>query len=153
MNVEISEATEVDTELVDAFARLIPQLSSSNPPPDAGALRALVAHPDVFLFLARDADDADRIIGSLTLVTFRIPTGLRAFIEDVVVDENTRRSRAGWNLTEAALDKARSLGVSTVDLTSRPSREAANAMYQKMGFELRNSNVYRLELEARPPGT
>lgn len=146
MNVEISEATVADDDLVAAFARLIPQLSSSNPPPDRNALAAIVDNPDVFLFLARDRDDDDRVIGSLTLVTFRIPTGLRAFIEDVVVDENTRRSRAGWKMTEAALAKAKELGVTTVDLTSRPSREAANAMYQKMGFELRNSNLYRFAL-------
>ena len=136
----------MDDDLVSAFARLIPQLSSSNPPPDRNALAAIVDNPNVFLFLARDRDDGERIIGSLTLVTFGIPTGLRAWIEDVVVDENTRRSGAGRAMTTAALDKARALGVSTVDLTSRPSREAANAMYQNMGFELRNSNLYRFAL-------
>lgn len=146
MNVEISEATVADDELVAAFAALIPQLSSSNPPPSADALAKVVANPDAFVFIARDLDDNRRIFGSLTLVTFRIPTGLRAFIEDVVVDENVRRSGAGRALTTAALDKARALGVSTVDLTSRPSREAANAMYQNMGFELRNSNLYRYTL-------
>jgi ribosomal protein S18 acetylase RimI-like enzyme len=146
VNLEISEATVVDDELVAAFASLVPQLSSSNPPPDRNAVAAIVDNPDVFVFLARDRDDNGRIFGSLTLVTFRIPTGLRAFIEDVVVDENTRRSGAGRALTSAALDKARALGVSTVDLTSRPSREAANAMYQNMGFELRNSNLYRFAL-------
>jgi ribosomal protein S18 acetylase RimI-like enzyme len=146
VKVEISEATRVDDELLAAFGRLVPQLSSSNAPPDRNALAAIVDSPDVFLFLARDADDGGRIIGTLTLVTFRIPTGLRAFIEDVVVDESIRRSRAGWNLTLAAIQKARDLGVSTVDLTSRPSREAANAMYQKLGFELRTSNLYRFTL-------
>ncbi len=146
MNVEICEATDVDDDLVAGFGRLIPQLSSSNPPPDRSALAAIVDHPDVTLFLARDTDVDGRLIGSLTLVTFRIPTGLRAFIEDVVVDENTRRSGAATKLTHAALDKARSLGVATVDLTSRPSRDAANAMYQRLGFELRNSNLYRFEL-------
>ena len=146
MNLEISEATVVDDELVAAFAQLIPQLSSSNPPPSADALRAIVDNPDSIVFIARDRDDNGRIFGSLTLVLFCIPTGLRAFIEDVVVDENTRRSGAGRAMTTAALDKARALGVSTVDLTSRPSREAANAMYQNMGFELRNSNLYRFTL-------
>lgn len=146
MNVEIVEAIHVDDALVEAFGRLIPQVSSSNPPPSAGELKAIVDNPDTFLFLATDAEDDGRIIGSLTLVTFRIPTGRRAFIEDVVVDDTVRRSGAGRAMTNAALDKARSLGVSTVDLTSRPSREAANAMYQKMGFELRSSNLYRYAL-------
>ena len=142
MNVEVVQ--EVDDALVDAFARLIPQLSSSNPPPTREQLEAIVGNPDTFLFVAR-ADDG-QIIGSLTLVTFRIPTGLRAWIEDVVVDDAVRRSGAGKALTNAALEYARALGVSTVDLTSRPSREAANAMYVKLGFELRNSNLYRYDL-------
>jgi ribosomal protein S18 acetylase RimI-like enzyme len=146
MRIEVSEANAVDDELVAAFARLIPQLSSSNPPPDADALRALVDQPDVFLLLARDADNDGYLVGSLTLVTFRIPTGLRAWIEDVVVDGDTRRSGAGRALTLYALDKAKALGVSTVDLTSRPSREAANAMYVKLGFELRQSNLYRYDV-------
>lgn len=146
MKLEIVEAAVVDDELVAAFAALIPQLSSSNPPPTAEQLRKIVDSPDSFVFVARDADQDGRIFGSLTLVTFRIPTGLRAFIEDVVVDENTRRSGAGRAMTTAALEKARALGVSTVDLTSRPSREAANAMYQQMGFELRTSNLYRFTL-------
>lgn len=146
MNVEISEATVADDDLVAAFARLIPQLSSSNSPPDRNALAEIVDNPHVFLFLARDRDDADRVIGSLTLVTFRIPTGLRAWIEDVVVDDNTRRSGAATKLTTAALAKAKQLGVATVDLTSRPSREAANALYVKLGFELRTSNLYRFAL-------
>jgi ribosomal protein S18 acetylase RimI-like enzyme len=146
VKTEISEATLVDDELVSAIARLIPQLSASNPPPDRNALTAIVDSPDVFVFLARDADDGDRIVGTLTLVTFRIPTGRRAFIEDVVVDRAVHRGGTATKLTQAAIQKARDLGVSTVDLTSRPSREAANALYQKLGFELRNSNLYRFTL-------
>lgn len=147
MNIEVSEATVVDDALIEAFARLIPQLSSSNPAPDRNALAAMVDSKDVYVLLARDTDNDGFIVGSLTLATFRIPTGLRAWIEDVVVDENIRRSRAGWKLTEHALNLAKSLGIKTVDLTSRPSREAANAMYQKMGFELRQSNLYRYDVE------
>lgn len=147
MNIEVTQAAHVDDALVAAFARLIPQLSSSNPPPSPDALRAIVENPDVFLFLACDNDNGGFIVGSLTLVTFRIPTGLRAWIEDVVVDGDTRRSGAGRALTVAALDQARALGVSTVDLTSRPSREAANAMYVKLGFALRQSNLYRFSVD------
>jgi ribosomal protein S18 acetylase RimI-like enzyme len=146
VDLKIAEVQDIDDGLVAAFARLIPQLSSSNPPPDRAALAAIAHHPDVFLFVARDADNDGYVVGSLTLVTFRIPTGLRAFIEDVVVDNDVRRSGAGRALTNAALDKARALGVSTVDLTSRPSREAANAMYRNIGFERRTSNLYRFAL-------
>lgn len=146
MNIEVSEAATVDDALVEAFARLIPQLSSSNPPPDAAALQAIVDSPELFLLVAKDEDSDGFVVGSLTLVTFRIPTGLRAWIEDVVVDDNIRRSGAATALTTYAIDKARALGCSTVDLTSRPSREAANALYQKLGFELRQSNLYRYSL-------
>lgn len=145
MSIDVTEATSVDDALVDAFARLIPQLSKSNPPPTAAALREIVANPNTFVFVARN-DDA--IVGSLTLATFRIPTGLRAWIEDVVVDESARGMKPGVGrlLNEAALAKAKEIGCRTVDLTSRPSREAANALYVRLGFVLRESNLYRYDL-------
>ena len=97
--------------------------------------------------MARDPDGT--IVGSLTLVVFPIPTGSRAWIEDVVVDEAARGAGVGAALNQAALDHARALGAKTVDLTSRPSREAANRLYQRLGFEPRETNVYRYELDAR----
>lgn len=151
MRIEVSEANLVNDDLVAAFARLIPQLSSSNSPPDVSALQAIVDDHNTFLLVASDADNHGYVVGSLTLVMFRIPTGLRAWIEDVVVDGEIRRSGAGRALTMAAVDKARELGATTVDLTSRPSREAANAMYLKVGFVLRQSNLYRYDLSAREP--
>jgi len=96
--------------------------------------------------MARDA--AGRIVGSLTLAVFRIPTGFRAWIEDVVVDDSARGAGVGEALVAAALDRAQSLGAKTVDLTSRPSREAANRLYVRVGFESRTTNVYRFSLEA-----
>jgi ribosomal protein S18 acetylase RimI-like enzyme len=87
-----------------------------------------------------------QVVGSLTLVFFAIPTGVRAIIEDVVVDEGARGSGVGEGLTRAALDRARLEGCKTVDLTSRPSREAANRLYQRIGFVQRETNVYRYEL-------
>ncbi len=139
--IVIAAATSVDDELVDAFARLIPQLSRSNPPPDAEALAALIASDSSTLLLARDA--GGRIVGSMTLAMFRIPTGLRAWIEDVVVDEDARGQGVGRLLNERALEIAREAGARTVDLTSRPSREAANRLYQRLGFVERDTNVYR----------
>ena len=79
-------------------------------------------------------------------MVFPIPTGTRAWIEDVVVDEAARGSGMGAALNQAALDHARLRGAKTVDLTSRPSREAANRLYQRLGFEPRETNVYRLTL-------
>jgi ribosomal protein S18 acetylase RimI-like enzyme len=137
--------TEVTPELVDAFARLIPQLSSSNPPPDADALAAVVGADVNTVFVAR-ADDGE-IVGTLTLCVFPIPTATRAWIEDVVVDSE-HRGGIGRALTGAALERAVALGAKTVDLTSRPTREAANALYVKMGFALRTTNCYRWSASA-----
>ena len=85
----------------------------------------------------------------LTLAAFQIPTGVRAWIEDVVVDAAARGSGAAAALVQAALDHSAELGARTVDLTSRPDREAANRLYLRMGFETRRTNVYRRTLEAR----
>jgi ribosomal protein S18 acetylase RimI-like enzyme len=139
-DVVVAECTEVDDELVEAFARLIPQLSSSSPAPSGQALSEIVASPACHLLVARDATG---ILGSLTLVVFPIPTGVRAWIEDVVVDSAARGKGVGESLNRFAIDLAAGLGARTVDLTSRPTREAANRLYRRIGFELRETNVYR----------
>jgi ribosomal protein S18 acetylase RimI-like enzyme len=128
-------------EVVDALARLLPQLSPA-PPPDAGAL-AIIMSGGSTVFVAR-VDG--RIVGSLTLVLYRIPTGLKAWIEDVVVDESARGHGVGEALNHAALEEARRHGAKAVSLTSRPSREAANRLYQRIGFSARDTNVYRYDL-------
>ncbi|MDJ0925656.1 MAG: GNAT family N-acetyltransferase [Acidimicrobiia bacterium] len=140
--IHTTEVVEVDEELVAAFARLTPQLSSSSPAPGADELAAIVASPATVLFVARDIDSGE-IVGSLTLALFRIPTGLRAWIEDVVVDESVRGQGVGAALNHAALERAHAEGARTVDLTSRPSREAANRLYKRLGFVMRDTNVYR----------
>nr|WP_322805439.1 GNAT family N-acetyltransferase [Thermanaerothrix sp.] len=142
MQIEIARA--VTDDMVEAFARLIPQLSSSSLPPTRQELEEMVNSDASILFLARDEDG--QIVGTLTLVVFRIPTGRRAWIEDVVVDEAARGRGIGEALTRAALEHAARLGVKTVDLTSRPSREAANRLYQKIGFVRRETNLYRYTL-------
>jgi ribosomal protein S18 acetylase RimI-like enzyme len=139
--ITIHEVTEVDRQLIDAFARLIPQLSSSSPAPTADQLQSLVDSDASTILIARSADGT--IVGSMTLVMFAIPTGLRAWIEDVVVDGDARGMGVGQIINDRALEIAREAGVTTVDLTSRPSREAANRLYQRMGFVARETNVYR----------
>lgn len=145
MNYSITKATEVTDELIRAMARLIPQLSASNPAPTAGQLQEMVDSPAITLLIAREA--GGEIVGSLTLALFRIPTGLRAWIEDVIVDGSQRGQGLGEALTRHALDVAKQAGATTVDLTSRPSREAANRLYQRVGFERRETNVYRYNLK------
>ena len=149
--VTVTEATEVTDELVAAFGRLIPQLSSSNPPPGRIELEEMVGSEASIVLMARDGSGA--IVGSLTLALFRVPTGLRAWIEDVVVDGSARGAGAGEALVTAAVDRAAAVGARTVDLTSRPSREAANRLYVRMGFELRTTNVYRKTSEVPTDGS
>ena len=140
----VTQATTVSDELVAAFARLVPQLSTSAEPPSREQLEEIVASPAATVLVARD--DAGQIIGSLTLVIFRTPTGARAWIEDVVVDESARGRGAGEALVAEAIRLASESGARTVDLTSRPARESANRLYEKIGFQARETNVYRYDL-------
>jgi ribosomal protein S18 acetylase RimI-like enzyme len=138
--VQVEVIREVTDELVDAFGRLLPQLSRSAPPLDRAALGEIVTSPANTLLVCRSAG---QITGTLTLVMFPIPTGIRAWIEDVVVDESARGQGAGVALTLEALRLAKAAGARTVDLTSRPSRAAAGRLYERVGFELRSSRLYR----------
>jgi len=141
--VQINEVTAVTDDVVTAFERLIPQLSSSNPPPSREFLTRIVESDAAILLVAEEGGE---ILGSLTLVVFPIPTAIRAWIEDVVVDEAGRGRGVGNALNAEALARAAALGAKTVDLTSRPSRAAANRLYRRLGFEKRETNVYRYEL-------
>ncbi len=137
-SVEVAAA--VDNELIRAFEELIPQLSRSSPPPTRQQLEEMLAAPSTTIFLAR-VDG--QIAGALTLVMFRIPTGLRAWIEDVVVSDEARGHGVGAALNTAAIEHAERSGTRSIDLTSRPSRDAANRLYKRLGFEQRATNVYR----------
>ena len=127
-----------------ALQTLVPQLSRSNPPPSLEAVQAMLAHDATTQFVARDGDG--QIVGVATLAAFPIPTAVRAWVEDVIVDEDSTNQGIGRLLLDAMVARARALGAKTVDLTSRPSREAANHLYRKAGFEVRDTNVYRLTL-------
>lgn len=144
MSVQVEVITEVTDELVAAFRRLIPQMSRSAPSLDKAALAAVAGHEAVTLLVARLDGE---VAGTLTLVMFPIPTGLRAWIEDVVVDESARRHGTGRILSETAVRLAQEAGARTVDLTSRPSREAAGRLYERIGFVQRDSRVYRYAVE------
>ncbi len=137
----VEEATSVTDELMAALGCLVPQLSRTSPVPSRAEVAEIVASPATTLLLARTPEGA--VVGSLTLVMFRIPTGVRAWIEDVVVDQSVRGRGIGEALGRDALRLAAAAGARTVDLTSRPSREAANRMYRRLGFEERETNVYR----------
>ncbi|MGH9112903.1 MAG: GNAT family N-acetyltransferase [Acidimicrobiales bacterium] len=144
--MKVAIATTLTPAIVDAVDRLVPQLSQSKPPPTVDELGDLVSSPATDLFIALDDDGT--IVAMATLVNFRIPTGVRGWIEDVVVDESARGRGVGEAVTQAMLDRARELGCLTVDLTSRPARDVANRLYQRAGFVKRDTNVYRYQLDA-----
>jgi ribosomal protein S18 acetylase RimI-like enzyme len=140
MRIDVVDA--VSAELVAALTALLPQLSSASPP-SPEELSEIVDSAATSLLVARDGD---AIIGTLTLAVFRIPTGVRAWIEDVVVDESARGRGVGEALTLRAVELARAAGARSVELTSRPTREAANRLYRRLGFDVRETNVLRLTL-------
>ena len=151
MTVEL--ITAATPEIHEAMGRLLPQLSRSAAPMSEADVQRFLSQDSVHLFAFRP-DEADAqgnrpILGMLSLVAFEIPTGVRAWVEDVVVDEAARGQGAGFALVEAAVEHAKNVGARTVDLTSRPSREAANRLYQRAGFQLRETNVYRVTLEQK----
>ena len=151
MTVEL--ITAATPELHEAMGRLLPQLSRSAAPMSEADVERFLSQSSVHLFVFRaetaDADGNNPILGMLSLATFEIHTGVRAWVEDVVVDEAARGQGAGLALVEAAIEHAKTVGARTVDLTSRPTREAANRLYQRAGFQLRETNVYRVTLEKK----
>jgi ribosomal protein S18 acetylase RimI-like enzyme len=141
--VQVLAADTATPELVEAFARLLPQLSTSAPAPSLDSLARIIAAPSNTVLIARDPNVGGRIVGTLTLVIFPIPTALRAWIEDVVVDNVARGRGVGEALTNSAVNIAKQRGAKTIDLTSGRSREAAHRLYEKAGFHVRDTSVYR----------
>lgn len=136
---KVSEATE---ELHAALQRLVPQLGFHKIPPTWEELNELITSESSILLVAHHAREEDPILGILCLTIYRVPTGLRSIIEDVIVDKDSRRQGMGEALMRYAIDLAREMGADGVSLTSNPKREAANELYRSMGFELRHTNPY-----------
>lgn len=141
--MQVIEVVQYSEEVLDNINSLLPLLSSSARPIQERELRFIIEHSSVHLLLAQENEN---YLGTLTLVVFPIITGTRAWIEDVVVSESARGKGVGKTLTSEAINLAKKLGAKTVDLTSRPSRKAANELYKKMGFALRETNVYRFNV-------
>lgn len=140
--MKIYQCKEITEEILQAFNKLIPQLSNNCEIPSQNYLEEIIQSKNSFLFLAKD----ESIVGSLTLVINQIPTCKKAWIEDVVVDKDSREKGIGKRLIEFAIEFAKNKDILKIDLTSRPERVAANELYKKLGFVKRNTNIYRLEL-------
>lgn len=143
--VSIRPVTEVTESLTDAYRVLIPQLSSSSSPPTGEALQRIIESDSAQILIAENENG--EILGTMTIIIFQIPTGIRAWIEDVVVDSSARGKGIGKKLNLAALELAKQAGAKTVDLTSRPARQEANQLYRSIGFVERETNVYRFSFE------
>lgn len=143
MQLEI--ITKADSELYEAFQRLVPQLTDNNPPPSLDDLAAFVRDTASTLIIARN--DNDDIIGALTLAVYRVPTGIRSVIEDVIVDISTRGEGIGEALMLRAIELAREKGAGNISLTSNPIRVAANKLYLRVGFTKRETNAYQIKLK------
>ncbi len=143
----IRQVSEVTEELRTALQRLVPQLGIHKIPPTWEELNELITSESSMLLVARQSREEDLILGILCLIIYRVPTGLRSIIEDVIVDESARRQGIGEALMRYAIDLAREAGADGVSLTSNPKREAANELYRSMGFELRKTNPYFYKLK------
>ena len=141
--VEIIEISEASNEILSQVNGLLPQLSKSASPLSLESLDILAKSESTNLFVAKEGK---KVCGMLSLVLFPIPTGTKAWVEDVVVDSSARGKGIGKALMNHALKKVREKRGKSIDLTSRPSRETANKLYQSLGYQKRETNVYRLSL-------
>ena len=139
--IRIEQVKSINPEIIQAIQLLFPQLTQFSPIPDEEAIQKMVNSQASSLWIARN--EVGEIIGMLCLAIYRTTTGVHAWIEDVVVDQNARRQGVAGRLTQAAVEFAQQNEAKAVSLTSRPEREAANQLYQKLGFELVNTNLYR----------
>jgi ribosomal protein S18 acetylase RimI-like enzyme len=142
--MQVDLVTQADEELHSAFQRLIPQLTQNNPPPSLADLADLVRETSSTLMVARD--DSGKIVGALSLCVYRVPTGVRSMIEDVIVDTAARGLGIGEALMKCAIETAREKGAKNISLTSNPLRLAANRLYLRMGFKKRDTNAYQMKL-------
>lgn len=141
--VEIYEIINPEEQVLSAINQLLPQLSKSSPSISLEYLETLSSSNNTKLFVAKESDS---ILGMLSVVFCMIPTGTKAWIEDVVVDKEARGKGIGKALMNHALKEAKNRGAKSVDLTSRPSRETANELYKSIGFQVRETNIYRYRL-------
>lgn len=143
----IEGTTEISDELLAAFSRLIPQLTPEKLPPTRDELISIVNSPGASLLVARVPEENGEIAGALALIVYCVPTGTRAVIEDVVVDEKYRNRGIAKALMTRAIELAREAGAGNITLTSNPKREAANSLYLSLGFQRRETNLYIIHLK------
>ena len=140
--MKIYRVTECSANLIEALEQLLPQLSSSATMPSEEYIERMLNNENFYLFVA---EHEGAIVGMLSLVVVDIPTGRKAWIEDVVVDSRARGLHIGQALVEEAKVCAKEVGAKKIYLTSNPSRKAAHALYHKCGFEEYDTTVFRVK--------
>ena len=139
--IEIERVKKSSQEIIDALNNLLPQLGADSVMNES-LLTQIVSQENVYLFVARKDGE---IVGTLSLTMYPIPTGLKAWIEDVIVDENCRGFGIARKLVDRAIHRAKERNVVSLSLSSRPERVAANKLYQSMNFKIRDTNLYRYD--------
>ena len=140
--MKIYRVTECSANLIEVLEQLLPQLSSSATMPSEEYIESMLNNENFYLLVA---EHEGAIVGMLSLVVVDIPTGRKAWIEDVVVDSRARGLHIGQALVEEAKVCAKEVGAKKVYLTSNPSRKAAHALYKKCGFEEYDTTVFRVK--------
>ena len=145
MAIQIETITEATDQIREALSHLLPQLNPTLPPPDMERLQRLIADPDVTLLIARDGDV---IVGTTTVIVYTTPFWIKARLDEVVVDQSARGKGVGEELVKAALELARQRGAQVAELQSGrgPAREAAHRLYERLGFQIRDSDLFRIVL-------
>jgi ribosomal protein S18 acetylase RimI-like enzyme len=136
--VKIDRVTEASEELVATIRALLPQLTEARMPPTLEQLQDVVSNQT--LLVARDDDGG--ILGTLTFVLYRVSSGVKGRIEDVIVDESARGQGVGEALVREGMRLANEAGVLMLELTSMPYRQSANRLYRRLGFVRKPTNVY-----------
>jgi ribosomal protein S18 acetylase RimI-like enzyme len=134
----IEQVREATPELVETIRGLLPQLTEARKPPTLEQLREVVANQT--LLLARDDDGS--VLGTLTFVLYRVSSGMKGRLEDVIVDESARGRGVGETLVREGMRRANEAGVLMLELTSMPYRQSANRLYRRLGFVRKPTNVY-----------
>jgi ribosomal protein S18 acetylase RimI-like enzyme len=145
--MHIEKVSDVTNEIYAAIKLLVPQLGAHKVIPTRDELNALVQSESSTLLVVRYPDESSEIVGMLTLAVYRVPTGVRSIVEDVIVDEKMRRRGIAEALMRRAIDLAGQAGAAVLTLSSNPTREAANKLYQSMGFEKRETNSYLYKIK------
>jgi GNAT superfamily N-acetyltransferase len=143
--LEIEEVGEMSAEILEALQRLLPQLNPRLPLPTAERLQRIIDDPDVTLVVARDGG---RISGTTTVIVYTTPYWIKARLDEVVVDAEARGKGVGEAMVRYCLEVGRRKGAQVVELQSgrAEQRAAAHRLYKRIGFEVRDSDIFRIIL-------